>query len=66
MKKENWEVKVMKILVYVVLTIGILGVLLIDIPWKKGVYLIVVVLMLDILYKEYYNNIMKKRGVRFK
>ncbi len=46
--------------VYVMIVIGIIGVLLLDILWKKAFYLIVVFLMMDILYKKYYNNKLNK------
>ena len=55
-KKKDWEIRIILLIVYTLLTIGILGVLLLDVIWKKGVYLIVIVLMMDILYERYYNQ----------
>ena len=42
--------------VHVMVVIGILGVLFVNILWKKAFYLVVVFLMMDILYKKYYNK----------
>ena len=55
-KKTDWEAKVMMMVVYVLLFLGTLGVLLLDVVWKKGVYLIVILLMMDILYKRAYDK----------
>ena len=52
--------KLVLFVVHVMVVIGILGVLFLDVLWKKAFYLIVVFLMMDILYKRYYNNKIKK------
>lgn len=41
--------------VYILLAIGIFGVIFLDNIWQEIGYLFVVFLMLDILYERYYN-----------
>ena len=43
-------------LVYVLLTISMFGVIFINETWKEIGYLFITLLMLDILYKRYYNK----------
>ncbi len=56
MKKKNWGAKIAFFGVYILLFLGITGVLLLDVIWKKAAYLFIIFLMMDILYKRYYNK----------
>lgn len=51
------------LLVYLLLTIGIFGVILVEVIWMRMGYLVLVVAMLDILYQREI-RLTKQRGTK--